>query len=121
MGGLSEFHSRVVPVLAGARSRLGRLRIVRCFRSGLRHRLRPRASVRRQCEHDLARGVSPGEDPTAPSDPGHLLCYQTSFTKRTPKFTRQFGLFTANPFGNEHLDALKFEGLCLPSTVTPPA
>ena len=61
-----------------------------------------------------------GEDPTAPTNPEHLLCYKARTSLGTPRFDKQVGLYTANQFGDEQLDAVRLQELCLPSSVTPP-
>lgn len=58
-----------------------------------------------------------GADPDAPDHADHLLCYKVKVTKATPAFVRPPSFFTANAFGDEHLDAIRPQELCLPSTV----
>jgi hypothetical protein len=59
-----------------------------------------------------------GEDPTAPSDLGHLMCYQVKQTD-VVKFAKLTGIFVNNQFGSETLDVKKPALLCLPATATP--
>ena len=59
-----------------------------------------------------------GEDPTAPTDSGHLLCYQIKATS-LPKYVKVTGLHINNQFGPETLDAAKPMELCVPATTNP--
>ncbi len=58
-----------------------------------------------------------GEDPTAPTHPLHLLCYQVTQYDKV-KFVKRIGLFVNNQFGPEQLDAKKPKELCVPSLKT---
>ncbi len=60
------------------------------------------------------------EDPTAPTDPQHLVCYAVKLSRTTPaqaKFTPT-PLSTNNEFGSEVLRATKLDELCVPSQRT---
>jgi hypothetical protein len=59
-----------------------------------------------------------GEDPEAPSHPGHLMCYQVKQIDQ-PKFAKRVGLFVRNQFGLGQLDAKKPADLCVPATTSP--
>jgi hypothetical protein len=59
-----------------------------------------------------------GEDPTAPSDLSHLICYQAKQTD-VVKFAKLTGVFVNNQFGSETLDVKKPALLCVPALVTP--
>jgi kumamolisin len=60
-----------------------------------------------------------GEDPTAPTHPGHLVCYKAKLAKTTPKQPKFFKVRTslANQFGDEVLDAKKIDEICVVSSV----
>jgi len=57
------------------------------------------------------------EDPSAVSDPGHLLCYKAKLAKTDPKQPKflKTRVSTHNPFGPEVVDAKKVLELCIPS------
>jgi hypothetical protein len=58
-----------------------------------------------------------GEDPTAPTHDGHLVCYQAKLARtevRQPEFVKT-AVSTRNQFGNEVLSLTKLEDLCVPS------
>ena len=59
-----------------------------------------------------------GEDPTAPTHPGHLMCYQVKDLKQ-PVFTAVTDVKTANQFTTQHLDVRKPAELCIPAVVNP--
>lgn len=59
-----------------------------------------------------------GEDPTAPTRPNHLICYQIKQTDPV-KFAKRTELFVNNQFGPEALDAKKPALLCVPALTTP--
>jgi hypothetical protein len=59
-----------------------------------------------------------GEDPTAPTHPDHLMCYQVKQVDPV-KFVKRVGIFVNNPFGPETLDVKKLTELCLPALKTP--
>ncbi len=59
-----------------------------------------------------------GEDPTAPTDAGNLMCYKVKQTDLV-KFAKLTGIFVNNQFGPETLDAKKPAQLCLPALRTP--
>ena len=58
-----------------------------------------------------------GEDPTAPSDLSHLMCYQAKQTDSV-KFVKLTGVFVNNQFGSETLDVKKPALLCVPATTS---
>jgi len=59
-----------------------------------------------------------GEDPSAPSHPAHLMCYQVQQTD-TVRFVKLTGIFVNNQFGPETVDAKKPALLCVPALTTP--
>jgi hypothetical protein len=59
-----------------------------------------------------------GEDSTAPTHVGYLMCYQVKDLKQ-PAFTPVPGNFTANQFASQSLDARKPAELCVPAVVNP--
>jgi len=62
-----------------------------------------------------------GEDPTAPTHPGHLVCYQVKLARgevSQPEFVKT-AVSTKNQFGDEVLSMTKLEDLCLPSLSDP--
>ncbi len=60
-----------------------------------------------------------GEDPTAPTHVGHLMCYQAKPVKGAPKFTKVTPIYVSNQFTSETLEAIKPEELCVPSLKNP--
>ncbi len=64
-----------------------------------------------------------GEDPTAPTHPGHLVCYQAKLARiasAQPEFVKT-AVSTGNQFGGEVLSLTKLEDFCVPSLSVPPA
>jgi cysteine-rich repeat protein len=59
-----------------------------------------------------------GEDPTAPSHPEHLMCYQVKQVDPVP-FVKLTGIFVNNQFGPETLDVKKPALLCVPALKNP--
>ena len=59
-----------------------------------------------------------GEDPTAPTHPNRLMCYQIKQTDAV-KFAKRTGIFVNNQFGPETLDAKTPALLCVPALTTP--
>lgn len=59
-----------------------------------------------------------GEDPSAPTHPSHLACYQMKQVDAV-KFAKQVGLFVNDQFGPQTLDAKKPVLLCVPAVVAP--
>ncbi len=59
-----------------------------------------------------------GEDPSAPTDVGHLMCYQVKQVDLV-KFVKLTGVFVNNQFGSETLDVKKPAQLCLPALKNP--
>jgi hypothetical protein len=58
-----------------------------------------------------------GEDPSAPTHAGHLVCYQARIahtSPRQPQFVKT-AVSTNNQFGSEVLSLTKLEDLCVPS------
>ncbi len=58
-----------------------------------------------------------GGDPTAPTHPQHLLCYQVTAVAGSPKFA-SLGTFANSEFGPQTLTVIKPEELCVPSSKT---
>jgi hypothetical protein len=61
-----------------------------------------------------------GEHPGAEDHLVHLMCYQVKPAKDQPKHQKVLGLSVANQFGEERLDTIVEEELCIPSSVTFP-
>ncbi len=59
-----------------------------------------------------------GEDPTAPTDVTHLMCYQVKQTDKV-RFAKVVGLFVDNQFGPEQVDARHPSTLCVPALAIP--
>jgi len=59
-----------------------------------------------------------GEDPSAPTHPGHLMCYQVKQADLA-KFVKKVGVFVNNQFGPETLDVKKPSELCVPALKNP--
>ena len=59
-----------------------------------------------------------GEEPTAPADVTHLMCYQVRQTDEV-KFAKVVGLFVNNQFGPEQVDARRPSALCVPALAIP--
>jgi len=59
-----------------------------------------------------------GEDPSAPTHPGHLMCYQVKQVDLV-KFVKKVGVFVNNQFGPETLDVKKPALLCVPALKNP--
>jgi len=55
-----------------------------------------------------------GEDPSAPTHPGHLMCYQVRQVDAV-RFMKRVGVFVNNQFGPETLDVKKPSELCVPA------
>jgi hypothetical protein len=49
---------------------------------------------------------------------GYLLCYPAKAVRFSPAHTRRVGVYVATELGDERLDSLKEEELCVPSHVT---
>jgi hypothetical protein len=56
-----------------------------------------------------------GEDPDAPTHPGHLLCYQSKLSKGEAKFTATQVAINNTNFGPSVVDAKKIAELCVPA------
>ena len=50
----------------------------------------------------------------ADMDPSHLMCYQAKLANRG-RHERRTGIHTGNQFGEEQLDTIKEDELCVPS------
>jgi hypothetical protein len=59
-----------------------------------------------------------GDDPTAPTHVGHLMCYQIKQVDPVP-FVKRVGIFVNDQFGPETLDVTKPALLCVPALKNP--
>jgi cysteine-rich repeat protein len=60
-----------------------------------------------------------GSDPTAPSHPGQLLCFQVRPSSGTPRFVKRSGVFLGSALGDEKLSVSSLDELCVPATIGP--